>query len=198
MALRLGGDLEIKSEYGVGSTFTLTIAMGSIKEPIWHYEDLKDAAPSTDLDGSILLLNEVHQLVANYVSTLESFNLLIIDDDAHAIEILTAYMSPYSPIISAAINGEEATKLLNTRRFDMVIVDYYMPGMTGPAFIKTLRENDKNKNAIVLCVTGGTKADIIQSIYSAGADLHLSKPISVEDLIRGIGEVIGKRESEMD
>ena len=131
------------------------------------------------------------------LSLLSHSKILLVDDDEYSINILTSYLSPYSPNIWFASDGEEAVAKIKCQPFDIVVTDFYLPKIIGSLVIKALREDKVNSDAIIICITGSTSADNIKEIYAAGVDLHLPKPISSSDFIDSLCQQIGEKVLKM-
>lgn len=81
-----------------------------------------------------------------------------------------------------AVTGQEALRLLQKRRADIVIVDHYLPGLTGCALVRRLRAMpDYEQTPILVISVGG--AEIRQEAIEAGATLFMDKPIQLSQLL---------------
>ena len=69
-------------------------------------------------------------------------SVLVIDDDSQIIELLKESLEDLSLIVHSAKNGEEALNFLASNKVDCLVLDVFMPIMTGPELIKALRERD--------------------------------------------------------
>jgi two-component system LytT family response regulator len=72
-------------------------------------------------------------------------NCIVVDDEAHAVELLTLHIeqTPFLKLAGSASNPAEALQLLNTTDVDLIFLDIQMPGMSGIEFLQLL--NDKYK-----------------------------------------------------
>ncbi|MBT2622230.1 LytTR family DNA-binding domain-containing protein [Chryseobacterium sp. ISL-6] len=72
-------------------------------------------------------------------------NCIVVDDEAHAIELLTLHIeqTPFLKLVGSAMNPAEALQLLNTTDVDLIFLDIQMPGMSGVEFLPLL--NDRYK-----------------------------------------------------
>lgn len=72
-------------------------------------------------------------------------NCIVVDDEAHAIELLTLHIeqTPFLKLVGTAGNPAEALQLLNTTEVDLVFLDIQMPGMSGIELLQVL--NDRYK-----------------------------------------------------
>ena len=105
--------------------------------------------------------------------------ILCVDDDPVARVIYTRGLGEVLPEdeIQAAASGEEAIELLNRLRFDVVVTDLAMPGLSGLDVLRAARDRDGATEVIV--ITG--KASIVSAVEAMrdGARDYIEKPIDV-------------------
>lgn len=67
-------------------------------------------------------------------------NCIVIDDEAHAIELLTLHIeqTPFLKLAGSTTNPAEALQILNTTEVDLIFLDIHMPGMSGIEFLQVL------------------------------------------------------------
>ncbi|ASK29631.1 DNA-binding response regulator [Chryseobacterium sp. T16E-39] len=72
-------------------------------------------------------------------------NCIVVDDEAHAIELLTLHIeqTPFLKLAGSAMNPAEALQLLNTTHVDLIFLDIQMPGMSGIEFLPLLGDKYK-------------------------------------------------------
>jgi CheY-like chemotaxis protein len=76
--------------------------------------------------------------------------ILLIDDCRNGLLVRTALLEDMGCQVEMACNGEEGLKLFASQRFDVVVTDYRMPGMTGLEVIGKIREKDPRARIILL------------------------------------------------
>ncbi|HMM61582.1 MAG TPA: response regulator, partial [Candidatus Rifleibacterium sp.] len=82
-------------------------------------------------------------------------------------------------------NGLKATETLNRTRFDLVILDWCLPGWSGLAIAEALRKNQgPNQHVPIIEVTARAMKGDREACLNAGMNAYLSKPFSTEDLLR--------------
>jgi CheY-like chemotaxis protein len=101
--------------------------------------------------------------------------VLLIDDDAAIIQMLSSYFSDGDPgyAVEAALNGEKGLAKLQAHRPDVVLLDIGMPGMNGLEVLARIRELDPS--IPVIMVTGANYRDTSQALTN-GAFAYLPKP----------------------
>lgn len=108
----------------------------------------------------------------------EGLRLLVVDDDPIQREFSVVYLAAPGVEVVTAASGEEAATLLNERSFDVALVDYDMPGMSGVDLVKQMRRDAKLATMPVILITGREDMASIDAAYNAGATSFMCKPIN--------------------
>lgn len=117
-------------------------------------------------------------------------HILIVDDDSSIIKLIKGYLSEKYDV-ATAISGKVALKFLETRKTDLVLLDYEMPGENGPAVLSRIRADERTKNLPVIFLTGVTAREKIQEVLSMKPQGYLLKPIETDRLFAAIEKVFG-------
>ncbi|MEW6542639.1 MAG: response regulator [Nitrospirota bacterium] len=92
-----------------------------------------------------------------------------------------------------AKDGKEAVQKLQAEPFDLLVLDWNMPEMTGLDLLKAVRADDNLKDLPVLVVTGEAKKSVVLEAMEAGASYYVVKPISPQAFQDAIAEVFKNR-----
>ncbi|MGG7162798.1 response regulator transcription factor [Clostridium ihumii] len=107
-------------------------------------------------------------------------NILVVDDDKDIRELIAVYMKTENFNVDNASNGEEALKLIEGKKYDLVILDIMMPKVDG---LQTLIEIRKSYTMPVIFLTAkDEEIDMIKGL-ALGADDYIAKPFSSMELI---------------
>lgn len=107
-------------------------------------------------------------------------HILAVDDQQVILDLISAMGQTSGYQISTAQNGQEALKLLENHKFDLVLTDLSMPGMSGLELSKKI--SDQNLNIPIILITGwGVNIDEQKLRYS-GISQVLYKPFKIEEL----------------
>lgn len=117
--------------------------------------------------------------------------LLLVDDEEANRLILGRRLQQEGYAVTAAANGREALELLRDRRFDLVLLDLYMPEMDGMATLAALKSDDALKDIPVVMLTAASNAEQVRLCLDRGAADYLVKPVAPEELRRRIGRCLG-------
>jgi CheY-like chemotaxis protein len=107
---------------------------------------------------------------------------LVVDDDEETRDGLAALLEYQGAAVLLAADGDEALGCLRVVRPDLVITDVNMPARDGIALLRAIRDTDTTTRLPVIAVTG--VADLADSMWSAGFDEVLLKPVQAEALKR--------------
>ena len=153
------GDIQVDSEAGKGSTFTFHVVLGLDQDA-----DRKPLTPTPDLRG---------------------LKVLVVDDSKASRDILTHYLKSATFEVTTAANADEAITTLEEAEdpFQMVFMDWLMPGMNGlqaAAAIRS-RESIDPKPKIVL-VSAFSRAELSDKEGADSVSAILTKPVSPSEL----------------
>jgi CheY-like chemotaxis protein len=119
-------------------------------------------------------------------------SVLAIDDDAMARDIYRVILEEAGFAVTLAADGPKGLAAFKGGKFDCVIVDIYMPGMTGLDVIEAL---DPEKNRVpILAISGGgeqTGAHPLRLAATLGAVKSMNKDFEHEELVRAVRELTG-------
>jgi len=108
--------------------------------------------------------------------------VLVVDDSKLQRKLLTVALKRWGFDVAEAESGEQALELANTRRPDLVLSDWMMPGMSGLELCRRFREMEGDEYSYFILLTSKRdKAEVARGLDS-GADDFLSKPIDNNEL----------------
>ena len=120
-------------------------------------------------------------------------HVLIVDDDSSVLKLIKGYLSEKYDV-ATAISGKVAMKFLETRKTDLVLLDYEMPVENGPAVLSKIRSDANLKNLPVVFLTGVTAKEKIQEVLAMKPQGYLLKPIDAERLDATIDSILVRKE----
>ncbi len=126
---------------------------------------------------------------------LEKQSILIADDEADILEIISHNLQKEGYQIYTANNGEDAVHMAFKKRPDLIILDVMMPKMDGMEACRQIKGNQKTKDIPVLFLTARSEEFAEISGFEAGADDYISKPIRPRVLTSRIKAVLRRRDS---
>ncbi|OLS37293.1 response regulator [Bacillus sp. MRMR6] len=107
-------------------------------------------------------------------------NVLIVEDDPMVAEFNKRYLKEIDGffLVGTAHTVNEATKIIDNQKLDLVLLDIYMPGENGLTLLSKIRR--ENKELDVILITAATDIDKIQTALRYGAVDYLIKPFEFE------------------
>jgi len=117
-------------------------------------------------------------------------SILVVDDEKNQREILETILSGEGYDVTTASSGEAAMKFVEARRFDLVLTDLKMTGMSGLDMLKELTNYDKS--IIVILLTAHGSVDSAVDALRLGAFDYLQKPYDSEKLLETVSRALNK------
>ena len=108
--------------------------------------------------------------------------ILIVDDNYNIAETIADYLSLAGMTVDFAYNGLAAIQLLESERFDVIIMDIMMPKFDGIATVAKLREEMRCDTPILFLTAKDSLADKVAA-FKVGGDDYLLKPFAMEELL---------------
>ncbi len=120
-------------------------------------------------------------------------NILIVDDDPQIRKVFRRILEAEDYEVAEAADGKEGASKFRDWPPDLVLMDIFMPEQEGLETIRELRWDFPDVK--IIAISGGGKSGRMEPLDAAqkfGAALALRKPISREDLLASVKEVLGK------
>jgi two-component system chemotaxis response regulator CheY len=118
-------------------------------------------------------------------------SVLIVDDSSTIRELTKVFLLWRSFELLEAESAERALSIVGLVPLDLIIADIKLPGMNGIDFVRKLRSDGREKvrNVPVILLTGEKEPKLREQGLSAGANIFLRKPVSVEALNQAIDAI---------
>ncbi|MCX7747654.1 MAG: response regulator [Clostridia bacterium] len=120
--------------------------------------------------------------------------ILSADDSAIIRKIIKGAAEVLEFELLEASDGLEALELLEKQYKDigLILLDWNMPGLNGYDLLKEIKSNSRFRNIPVMMVTTESERQNIVKAIQAGASHYMTKPFTIEELIKKILECLGK------
>ena len=162
----MGGSISLESEKGKGTTFYLDCPIG-IMAKINVYKDAAIDLVNEDLLYNILYVEDIksnQNLVENLFSEFQNINLDI------------------------SSTAEEGLTALESKHFDLIILDINLPGMDGYSALNKIKQDATTKDIPVVALSASASADDIKKGLKAGFNKYVTKPIVISELVSIVNE----------
>jgi two-component system, OmpR family, phosphate regulon response regulator PhoB len=110
-------------------------------------------------------------------------HVLVVEDEAAIAEVVRYNLAAEGFRATIAATGEEAEMLVAEDQFDLVVLDWMLPGLSGIEFCRRLRRRDATRGLPILMLTArGEEVDRVRGL-AIGADDYMVKPFSVPEMM---------------
>jgi len=117
-------------------------------------------------------------------------SVLVIDDDDALIKTIRPFLIAQGFAVLTANRGEEGLLIARNQRPDLILLDVILPGLKGRDVCRQLKEDKLTKDIPVVFLTAKDSQDDIQAERDAGGEAHLTKPVSMKEVIRTIRKIL--------
>ena len=167
----MGGNIEVKSTPGKGTTFTFYVPFGVQQE---KPDGLKTVS-----------------------AFLRELNILVVDDNPDAAEIMKRMLMDMSFEVTTCSSGKEAIKILasSTKPFDLILLDWRMKDMDGFETTRRIRSMiNLPRTPKIFMVTAYGREEIMHQAKELGLDAFLVKPVNQSILFDTIIQTFGREQ----
>ena len=175
----LGGTIDVESELGKGSTFTVTLKHRIADESYYVNKHIEEPGTGSEI--------------------LEGRNILLAEDNDLNAEIAEAILERAGLKIERVENGIQCVDRIMEMpagTYDMILMDIQMPKMNGYKATQTIRHlPDKDKACIpIIAMTANAFEEDKREAIAAGMNAHIAKPIQVDNMLSILSEIIRQQE----
>ncbi len=124
----------------------------------------------------------------------EKIRVLLADDEDALRTTIAAWLTDEGFDVEQAADGLEAIKLVQTRDFDIALLDIKMPGVNGLEVLRFVKKNSAATDAVMM--TAMSDVNMAVEAMKLGAKEYLTKPIDLDQLVPQLRSIIGKRDAE--
>lgn len=164
----MGGKIDVSSEVGLGSTFTITLSL-RIKHTVLSPQNVD----------------------SNVSSRQNRLKILLVEDNEINLEIETKLLEELGFTIDTAENGEIAVKKIETsspKDYDLILMDIQMPVMDGREAARAIRKlaNPDLSNIPIIALSADAFENDRRLSIESGMNAHLTKPLDIPQLLETI------------
>lgn len=116
--------------------------------------------------------------------------ILIVEDETEIRELITLQLQRDGYVVEAVGTGEQALQAATKNQYDLFVLDWMLPGLSGLEIARYLRQKSSQKTVPILMVTARVAPGDIISGLEAGADDYVSKPFDASVLLARVRALI--------
>lgn len=171
LATLMKGDIVVDTEYGKGSTFTVSFPQKVI-----------DRTPIGNPEKTTTQRNENHS--AGHLFTAPDARVLVVDDNAMNLALMKGLLKRTKIQVDLAGSGKEALQLTKEAKYHVIFMDHMMPEMDGVEALNLLRGDPSNPNrkSIVVALTANAIAGCREIYLEYGFNDYFAKPVQADKL----------------
>lgn len=118
--------------------------------------------------------------------------ILLVDDVDLFLELEKSYLEDCGYELLTASSGEETLKRLDKIAPDLLLLDFYMPGMDGDEVCRLIRKDQRWRKLPIIMVTAAGKPEEVQRCLQAGCDDYVTKPVNKQELREKVQRLLGE------
>jgi len=168
----MGGEINVESEYGKGSTFSVKLSQKIVNEaPVGNFSDQYNEFVNQKKENTNVI--DIHDA-----------SILVVDDVEMNIQVVKGMLKKTRANIDTAYSGEECLDKIAKSHYDIIFLDHMMPEMDGIETLERMRKQDNsNTDTPVIILTANAVVGAKEMYLEKGFADYLSKPIRRDDLI---------------
>ena len=118
-------------------------------------------------------------------------SILIVDDEEVVRRSHLRSLADTGCHTEAAEDGHQALRVMEQRRFDVILLDLRMPGLDGMDVLKTIKERWPESEVVV--ITGYPSIETAKEAVRLGAQNYIAKPVGPDDVIKAANEAMTQK-----
>jgi len=164
----MGGTIDVQSEYGVGTCFTVVIP--------------QQIVDNTPMNKKTTVTPEMPEEKKHFYAP--DAKVLAVDDNKMNLKVIQALMKKTAIQLDLASGGEECLQMTREKKYDLILMDHMMPEPDGIQTLHMLREDKSNINCDtkVIVLTANAIEGMREEYLKEGFEDYLSKPVEVDKL----------------
>ncbi len=177
-----GGSINVESELGQGTAFTLLLPLNLDQPAVASEEEAALIAPVQAVS--------VKNSTAGQTTSDKKYRLLVVDDHDEIRHYISGVLEKAYTVRQAA-HGREALEILENEKVDLIITDLMMPWLDGFELIEEVRQSEKWQHIPVMVVSARTTEQDKMKVLDAGVNDFIAKPFDLDELTKKVENHIG-------
>ena len=170
LVTQMNGKIEVQSEYGIGSSFTISLPQGIMSDtPIGDFQG--------KYQSEIKKNNNTDRYRESFAAP--DAKVLVVDDTAMNLHVISQLLKKTHMQVVTCLSGKECLLMVQKEHYDVILLDHMMPGMDGIETLRALknRYNHKCQDTPVIALTANAIVGVREMYMKEGFSDYLSKPV---------------------
>ncbi|MCH5258365.1 MAG: response regulator [Lachnospiraceae bacterium] len=170
---QMQGCIDVESEYGVGSTFTVYLPQGIMNDsPIGDFQKRYQTTMKQD----------TYQYRESFIAP--DARILVVDDTPMNLFVIGQLLKKTRVQVDTCVSGKECLYMVQNEHYDVILLDHMMPEMDGIETLKVLKDmyNHKCQDTPVIALTANAIVGVREMYMREGFSDYLSKPVEGSEL----------------
>ncbi|MBF0239715.1 MAG: response regulator [SAR324 cluster bacterium] len=176
-----GGNIEVESSVGMGSTFSITLPISQTQTRSTHKLDVLMHLTERETEQGELI-----DVIPMDLKDKDAPLILVVDDEPVNVQVLKNQLTLHHYRVETAVNGFEALEHIRKQKPYLILLDLMMPRMSGYEVSQKVRETfDHFQLPIVMLTAKDQSRDLVQG-FDYGVNDYLIKPFNKDELLRRV------------
>ena len=180
-----GGEIQVESEPGRGSTFTFTIPIGDTIEALQAAGKPDEETATADAIDKIDKIG-MPEIIEPEGAAGDELLILVVEDDIESNELLTTILTSAGYRVAPAYNGRDALAITKKIRPFAITLDIMMPDMSGWDVLKNLKDDPATSDTPVIVISMLDEKDVG---FALGIVDYFVKPVEKSQLITALSNL---------
>lgn len=185
-----GGSVVVESEVGVGSCFTVVLPWRNPENIVLTEDTLAIDRPTRPSTGQFDALSTLARTEPAPRISGENHLILIAEDNANNLEMLSDYLTFKGYQLTFAKNGLEAVSLAKEKKPQLILMDIHMPRMDGLEATRWIRADQDLEDIPIIALTALAMPGDREKCREAGLTDYITKPVNLPRLIQMMNKLL--------
>jgi len=122
--------------------------------------------------------------------------ILVVEDEKDTLTLLAEGLRRLNFTVETSVDGKDAIRKVQDFMPDVVVLDIILPEMDGLEVLKWIKKN--KPDIFVMLATGKKEIEDIKKGYSLEADYYVTKPYTIDEILKGINVILSFKETSFN
>jgi len=129
------------------------------------------------------------------LNAIKGARILVVEDNTINQQVIQKTIESEGLVVAIANNGQEAVNMVDSARFDAVLMDMQMPEMDGMEATQLIRKKPQHDDLPIISMTAHAMSGVREQLLAAGMNDYITKPFDVDDLFSVLDKWIAPKQA---